>query len=143
MDHASLLDARGSVIYRAKPRFSVFGVGSYTFVPWKVAISGFYKTLNFMKVGPMDNKPVVMDDTIYFLSCQSEAEADFILRLVRSKPFTTLVGAMVFNDEKRPITAELLKRISLERVADQMGLAGDYASFTGGQIPLQRQLAFG
>ncbi len=51
LDHAIQLDARGSVIYHGKPRFAVFGVGLYTFAPWKVAISGFYKTVNFMKVG--------------------------------------------------------------------------------------------
>lgn len=30
MDHGDRLDARGNVIYRGKPRFSVFGVGAYT-----------------------------------------------------------------------------------------------------------------
>ncbi|MGL9774236.1 MAG: hypothetical protein ACR5LG_10735 [Sodalis sp. (in: enterobacteria)] len=130
LDHADRLGARGSVIYRGKPRFSVFGVGAYTFAPWKVAISGFYKSLNFMKVGPMDNKPVVLDDTLYFLPCQEETEADFIMALVRSPAFTELLGAMVFNDEKRPITAELLKRVSLERVADKLGKIEEYHAFT-------------
>lgn len=143
VEHADLLDARRSVIYRGKPRFSVFGVGSYTFAPWKVAISGFYKTLNFMKIGPINGKPVVMDDTIYFLPCQSEAEADFITKLVRSKPFAELLAAMVFSDEKRPITAELLKRIALEKVADQLGLAGEYAAFTGQSQSSQLRFALG
>ena len=46
------LDKRGSSIYRKRPRFSVFGVGEYSFAPWKVAISGFYKRLKFTVVGP-------------------------------------------------------------------------------------------
>ncbi|MES2667689.1 MAG: SAM-dependent DNA methyltransferase [Pseudomonadota bacterium] len=129
LSHAARLEARGSVIYRGKPRFSVFGVGEYTYAPWKIAISGFYKILNFMKVGPSGDKPVVLDDTIYFLPCQSEAEADFILSLVQSAPFTDLLGAMIFLDEKRPVTADLLKRISLERVAGALGLSGQYAAF--------------
>lgn len=141
MDHADRLDARGSVIYQGKPRFSVFGVGAYTFAPWKVAISGFYKTLNFMKVGPLEGMPVVMDDTIYFLPCWSEKEADFIMTLVRSQPFTELLGAMVFSDEKRPITAELLKRVSLEMVADRLGMADQYAAFTDRTRSLQLCLA--
>lgn len=141
--HADRLDARGSLIYKRKPRFSVFGVGPYTFASWKVAISGFYKTLNFMKVGPVDGRPVVMDDTIYFLACRSEAEADFVIGLVTSPPFTRLLEAMVFSDEKRPITADLLKRVSLELVAEQMGLADEYSAFTGPQKPLQRRLALG
>lgn len=143
VDHADKLDARGSVIYRGKPRFSVFGVGAYTFAPWKVAISGFYKTVNFMKVGPVGGKPVVMDDTIYFLPCQSEEEADFIMALVRSRPFAELLGAMVFSDEKRPITAELLKRVSLELVAERLGMADQYAAFTDQPRPLQLHLALG
>ena len=143
VDHADKLDARGSVIYRGKPRFSAFGVGTYTFAPWKVAISGFYKSLNFMKVGPVDGRPVVFDDTIYFLPCQSEAEADFIQILVRSRPFVELLGALVFNDEKRPITAELLKRVSLERVAERLDLADRYRAFTGQSRPTQLRLALG
>jgi hypothetical protein len=141
VEYADLLDARGSVIYRGKPRFSIFGVGPYTFAPWKVAISGFYKTFNFMKVGPMNGKPVVMDDTVYFLPCQSEMEADFIISLVRSKPFAELLGAMVFSDEKRPVTADTLKRVSLERVADRLGLADEYAAFTRAHEPSQLRLA--
>src|SRR5207245_2399693 len=43
--HADLLNKRGSAIYRNRPRFSIFGVGEYTFAPWKVAISGFYKKM--------------------------------------------------------------------------------------------------
>src|SRR5262249_18449290 len=68
------LDRRASSIYRNRPRFSVFGVGDYTFAPWKVAISGFYKNLQFATVGPYEGKPVVLDDTCYFVPCQSQEE---------------------------------------------------------------------
>ena len=57
--HADLLDARSSSIYRKRPRFSVFGVGPYTFAPWKVGISGFYKTLDFRAIGPVDQANIV------------------------------------------------------------------------------------
>jgi hypothetical protein len=130
LDHAEPLDARGSIIYRKKPRFSIFGVGDYTFAPWKVAVSGFYKEVRFVKVGPLGDRPVVFDDTIYFLPCWSEEEADFVLTLVQSTPFRELMEAMIFEGEKRTITAELLKRIALERVAAELGLGGDYTRFT-------------
>lgn len=45
--HGDALGRRASSIYPGRPRFSVFGVGAYTFATWKVAISGFYKRLNF------------------------------------------------------------------------------------------------
>ncbi|MGD9945914.1 MAG: hypothetical protein AB7L76_25665 [Burkholderiaceae bacterium] len=129
LSHAAPLDRRSSVIYRKKPRFSVFGVGDYTFAPWKVAVSGFYKEVRFLKVGPVDGKPAVFDDTVYFLPCGSEQEADFILGLLRSEPYRRLLASMIFADEKRPITAELLKRISLERVAARLGMADEYRRY--------------
>ena len=85
----------------------------------------------------------MMDDTIYFLPCQSETEADFILELVRFEPFAELLNAMVFDGEKRPITAELLKRISFELVAEQLGIADEYAAFTGQARMVQLQIALG
>lgn len=124
--HQNALAARRSTIYRNKPRFSIFGVGAYTFTPWKIAVSGLYKNLHFVKYGPVNGRPVVFDDTVYFLPCHSEAEADCILSLVTSKPFTQLLQSMTFSDDKRPVTAELLKRISLEAVATALGKAEQY-----------------
>jgi len=139
--HADKLDARGSIIYKGKPRFSIFGVGNYTFAPWKVAVSGFYKTPNFIKAGPVNGKPVVMDDTVYFLPCESEEEADFVLSLVQSQPFSEFLDAMIFNDEKRTVTADILKRISLGSLAKKNGLAGEYAMFADRSRPAQIRLA--
>jgi hypothetical protein len=136
--HAALLDKRGSVIYKNKPSFSIFGVGPYTFAPWKVAISGFYKQLHFVKIGPVSGKPVVFDDTIYFLPCWSEEEATFIETLVHSKAAQTFFHSMVHWDEKRPITVEILKRLSLRKLAQTLGLELEYYHFTErkGQLPL-------
>lgn len=138
--HGEQLDGRRSVIYRGKPRFSVFGVGDYTFAPWKVAVSGFYRVPHFVKVGPGGGKPVVFDDTVYFLSCRSQDEADFVHGLVQSKPYSQLLHGMVFAAEKRPITAEVLRRISLERVADELGLGDRYATFIGRKPEPQMEL---
>lgn len=141
--HAERLDARSSAIYRGKPRFSVFGVGDYSFAPWKVAVSGFYKTVRFVKIGPIDGKPVVFDDTVYFLACQSEAEADFALSLVQSESYSRLLRSMIFAADKRPVTAELLKRISLQRVADELGLGDRYRAFSRPEPEYQPKLALG
>ena len=129
VSQADLMDKRRSIIYKNKPRFSIFGVGDYAFTHWKVAISGFYKTPRFVKVGPIDGKPVVFDDTVYFLPCRSEEEADFILSLVQSEPYHCIIQAMSFPDEKRPVTAELLKRVSLQQVAEWLGLSNEYCRF--------------
>ena len=34
-----ILDNRKSSIYNKRPRFSIFGIGDYSFSKWKVAIS--------------------------------------------------------------------------------------------------------
>jgi hypothetical protein len=127
--HAPALGARGSSIYRNRPPFSVFGVGEYTFAPWKVAISGFYKSLTFSIVGPSRGRPVVFDDTVYFLPCKTEQEAKFLSDLLNSEAAKDFYGSMIFWSDKRPITADLLKRLSLAKLATALGLAADYERF--------------
>ena len=119
--HADRLDRRGSTIYRNRARFSVFGVGPYTFAPWRVAISGFYKKLDFRTVGSFEGKPIVLDDTCYFVPCGSKAEADCVRDLLRSEPAQELLGALTFWDSKRPITVGLLSRLDLFAVAQELG----------------------
>ena len=128
-NHAHLLDSRKSSIYRGKPKFSIFGVGEYTFLPWKVAISGLYKKLNFCLVGPIDGKPVIFDDTVNFLSFTTEGEAKFIHSLLMSEPARKFYDASIFWEEKRPITAEILRRLSLKEVAKYLGLLDKYMEY--------------
>jgi hypothetical protein len=140
--HANYLDRRGSIIYKNKPRFSIFGVGEYSFSPWKIAISGFYKKLQFVRVGPAGGKPVVFDDTIYFLSCKSEAEASFLEGLLRSKEASGFLGSMIYWDDKRPITVDLLRRLDIRKLAALLGRSEEYASFVSMRASSQHELAF-
>lgn len=119
--HGDRLDRRGSTIYRNRARFSVFGVGPYTFAPWRVAISGFYKKLDFRAVGSFEGKPIVLDDTCYLVPCRSKAEADCVHGLLRSEPAQELLDALTFWDSKRPITVGLLSRLDLLAVARELG----------------------
>lgn len=111
--HGSLLDNRKSSIYRNRPRFSVFGHGDYTFAPYKVAVSGLHKEPVFRLVGPIDGKPVVLDDTCYFLPFQDGREAATVWALLNSEPCRDLIESLVFWDSKRPLTKKLLARIDL------------------------------
>lgn len=112
--HSEAFAARGSTIYSGKPPYSIFGIGEYSFAPWKVAISGLYKKFEFKIFGPRHGKPVMFDDTVYFLPFANEADAKRALSALRSKPALEFLTSMVFWDEKRPITADLLKRLNLE-----------------------------
>jgi hypothetical protein len=121
LDQAEMLDSRASSIYKNRPRFSVFGVGPYSFARWKVAISGFYKKLSFRAIAPHQGKPVVLDDTCYFLACRNQAEAEAIAEMLNSAPAKRFFSAFIFWDAKRPITVELLRQLDLVALARRLG----------------------
>jgi len=125
-ENSAFLARRGSSIYKNRPEFSIFGVGSYSFSPWKVVISGFYKTLEFRSVGLIGGKSVVFDDTVYFLSCQSQEEAELITFLLNSKIAKDFFLSMIFWDEKRPITIDLLKRLNIQALAYDLRREKEY-----------------
>ena len=132
--HGDSLDKRASSIYRNRPRFSIFGVGEYTFSPWKVAVCGLYKRLSFSSIGPHEGRPVVLDDTCYFVPCSTAEEAALLAELLNSPMAADFYRAFLFWDAKRPITVELLKRLNLRLLAresgreDQLPSASDVAA---------------
>jgi len=128
-NHDSLLDGRKSSVYRGQPRFSVFGVGEYSFTPWKVAISGLYKKLHFAVVGPYAGQPVVLDDTCYFLPCYSEQEARYLAELLSSEVAEEFFRSFIFWDAKRPITASILGSLSLAALARELGAENTIKDF--------------
>ncbi len=121
-NHSELLQCRASSIYRNRPKFSIFGVGEYSFAPWKVAVSGFYKNMNFAVVGPSSGKPVVFDDTCYFMPCETQEEAIAIAGMLNSQIAREFFSSFVFWDSKRPITAELLQRLDLVALAQELNI---------------------
>ncbi len=139
--HRTLLDKRGSVIYRGKPPFSIFGIGAYAFEPWKVAISGFYKRLGFQLIPPHDGRPAMVDDTVYFIGCSSEAEARFLHEILTSDLAKGALKSMIFWNDKRPITVDLLKRLNLAALAKALGRETEYQAFAKHPEPQQQQLA--
>lgn len=116
ISNGEFLDKRGSSIYKKRARFAIFGIGDYSFSPWKVAISGFYKKLEFNVVGSYENKPIVLDDTCYFLPFDSENEANKICSLLNSKAGREFYEAFIFWDAKRPITVEILQKLNIEKL---------------------------
>ena len=111
-DHGTQLDARGSSIYAKNPRFSIFGVGDYAFKPWKIAICALYKKLEFRLIGPIEGKPVMFDDTVYFISFDLQEEAVLALAQLNSVNVRRLLSSMIFWDEKRPIKTTILNIVN-------------------------------
>ncbi len=145
LSHAEALDGRTSAIYRNRPRFSIFGVGPYSFAPWKVAISGLYKKISFGVVLPSNGRPVMIDDTCYSIPCASEAEARFLCDLLSSEPALAFLRSLVFTDAKRPITIDVLCHLSFVALARQRGKSRELESYADSYRPEQeaeRQLSF-
>ena len=127
--HSGILDRRQSIIYQKRSRYSVFGVGDYTFAPWKVAISGLYKNCRFEILSSYQNKPIVLDDTCNFIPCSSANEAAFASMLLNSDIVKRFLHALVFFDAKRPVTIDVLNRIDLKRVSEKLGLEAEARRF--------------
>jgi hypothetical protein len=119
--HSKLLGDRQSRIYKGKPEFSIFGIGPYSFSPWKIAISGLYKKLVFSLVAPSRGKSIMLDDTVYFLSFSTKTEAESVLTLLASDLAREFLNTQIFWDAKRPITLDILSRLNIDRLAADLG----------------------
>ncbi|MFK7981802.1 MAG: hypothetical protein AB8G86_17605 [Saprospiraceae bacterium] len=108
--------SRKSSIYKGKPRFSIFGIGDYSFKLHKVAISGLYKKTTFSYVGPDKSKPIMLDDTCYFIGFNSKAQAKIAQFLLNSQIVQSFLNSIVFSDSKRSINKDILMRIDLYKV---------------------------
>jgi hypothetical protein len=124
--HRSLFEGRKSSIYNGRMPFALFGIGDYTFAPWKVAVSGLHRTARFSLIGPVDGKPVLFDDASYFLPFESEAEAKIVAAILNSPVCQKFLSAIVFSDSKRPITVELLLRLNIHAIAVEAGLSDEW-----------------
>jgi len=122
--HQMYFDARKSSIYNNKPLFSIFGIGDYSFKPYKVAISGLYKTFHFTLVLPQDGKPVMLDDTCYFLGFDRIEFAVYALILLNSDLTKQFLQSITFADAKRTFTKDVLMRIDPVELAKTINKQG-------------------
>ncbi len=115
--HATAFAKRKSSIYKRQPPFAIFGVGPYSFAPYKVAISGLHKDPHFQVLGPRQGRPVMLDDTCYFVPCRTAEQAALTAALLNDPTALELLRAITFRDAKRPITKAVLQRIDLNALA--------------------------
>jgi hypothetical protein len=122
--HKDYFLKRKSSIYKGKPMFSIFGVGDYSFKPYKIAISGLYKQTKFTLVEP-NGTVLMLDDTCYFIGFDNIIDA-IITQFLLHKPETQdFITSFMFTDTKRAVTKDLLMRIGLKKVIEQT----DYTEF--------------
>src|SRR5205814_1383297 len=98
----------------------------YSFAPYKVAVSGLHAEPRFRVVGPAGGRPVVFDDTCYFLPFTDPVECATTAAVLQSAPARELLAALTFAGSKRPVTKAVLRRLDLavlERLAGRAELA--------------------
>lgn len=120
MDKKRHFDNRKSSIYVGKPPFSIFGIGDYSFAPYKVAISGLYKTGHFTLVLPQNSKPLMLDDTCYFIGFDNLQDAMITQAILNAQQVQDFLQSIIFWDSKRAITKDILCRINIAEVAETM-----------------------
>jgi len=113
--HKRYFDKRKSSIYKDKPSFSIFGIGDYSFAPYKVAISGLYKSTHFTLVSPSNSKPIMLDDTCYFIGFENLKMAEIAHYLVNSELVQKFLKSIIFSDSKMSINKDTLMRIDFAR----------------------------
>lgn len=111
--HAGRFDRRKSSIYRGGPPFAMFGLGPYSFAPYRVAVSGLGKDPRFVAIGPEAGRPVMLDDTCYFLPFRAPEPAALASALLNDPATRALLGSLIFVEAKRPVTKSLLARLDL------------------------------
>ncbi len=112
-DRAGGFDKRRSSIYQNAPPFALFGIGPYTFAPYKAAVAGIHRPSRFRAVGPVDGRPTVFDDTCYLLPCRSALEAAVLAAAADDPIARRVLRALTFADAKRPVTKAVLQMIDL------------------------------
>ena len=114
-----LLKNRKSRIYKNGVDFSIFGIGEYSFSPYKIAIAGMYKKPHFSLVFPIEEKPVMLDDTTYFIGFNSYSAAVYTWLLLNAQKTQSLLSSLAFINTQRPYTKEILMRVDLKALANE------------------------
>ena len=117
--HLYDFEKRKSSIYRNAPLFSMFGIGDYSFARYKVAISGFYKT-PFFALLDGSNKPVMTDDTSYFIAFDNYDMAYIAMLCLNSEKVKKYLILKSFQDAKRPYTKRLLNNIDFGKIVNSI-----------------------
>jgi len=120
--HKQYFEQRKSSIYNNKPDFSIFGIGDYSFTLYKVGISGLYKTFTFSLILPLEEKPVMLDDTCYLLGFENIEFAAYTSILLNYEKTKEFLQSITFSDAKRTFTKDILMRIDLYKLAKQFSI---------------------
>lgn len=133
--HLENFEKRKSSIYKNSPLFSMFGIGDYSFAKYKVGISGFYKNPFFALLDGR-NKPIMTDDTSYFITFDNYDMAYMAMLCLNNKKVNKYLTQISFQDAKRPYTKQILNNLDFEKIVNAISFSDIIQTETG--LELQR-----
>lgn len=67
-------------------------------------------------MGTINARPILLDDTCYFLACQSLDQAAFLTALLNAQASIAYLNTVIFAEAKRPMTKRILQHIDLSKL---------------------------
>ncbi|MCF8298057.1 MAG: hypothetical protein K9J13_10970, partial [Saprospiraceae bacterium] len=132
--HKDFFEKRKSSIYNDKPAFSIFGIGDYSFAKYKIGISGLYKSTHFTLVYPNNSKPIMLDDTCYFIGFDKLKMAEIAHYLLNSDLVQRFLKSIIFSDSKRSINKDTLMRIDFKKTFESCDFENAKTKISGLKI---------
>lgn len=121
--HKEYFAKRRSSIYKDAPDFSMFGIGDYSYAPYKVGVSGFYKKPLFSLIGSSGGIPIMTDDTSYFICFPTYDTAYVAMLVLNSARVQHFLSTIAFMDAKRPYTKKVLGRIDFNKILQSIQIS--------------------
>ena len=118
--NSALFAKRKSRIYNNTVKFAMFGIGAYSYSPYKVCIGGLNKKPTFSLVYSTDKKPVMLDDTSYFIGFEDYETAYTAMIYLNSAKVQDFLLNLAFADAKRPYTKKILSRIDFSKICAEI-----------------------
>lgn len=111
--------ARKSRIFAQKPFYGLFGLGTYTWKPYKVCWCGLGFKPEFVVISTVRDRLIgeklpIPDGTIYFIPLERKEEAHFVCAILNSKLVRKFLSARS-GKSKRGLSKKLMEQLSLPK----------------------------
>lgn len=113
----SAFAARRSRIFSGTPFYGLFGLGDYTWAPYKICWCGLGFRPEFAVAGPVADalvgtKPLVPDGTVYFIPTSDQLEAHFLCAILNAEIVHTFLSTRS-SKSKRGLPKKLMQQLRL------------------------------
>ena len=103
------------------PFYSLFGIGEYSFAPWKVVWTRIAK-VEAVVIGQKNNKIIMPQETLTMVACQSEEEAHYLAATINSTPFQFIINAYSQRGGKSMGSKHILKYVHIPKFSEKTPL---------------------